>query len=79
MKLTRHLKLLLKLLPRPALMLGLLFITPLSLATNQAVERTALPLPPVSSEAPPSIIQDTDQFSEQEWQSHTVKIPKMVL
>lgn len=64
-----------KQLPYTAFLLGLL-LTPLSLVASQETERTALPLPPITSTQSTEIIQDSDHFSPEAWREHTIKIPK---
>ena len=58
------------------LILGLSLILPHTSAANLPVERTLLPLPPLNSEKSQPSITQVDQFSEQNWQKHTVKIPQ---
>ena len=58
------------------LSISLLLSTTFSLAVSESVSKTLLPLPPLTNNPTSDAIQETDKFSEQEWQKHTVKIPK---
>lgn len=58
------------------LSISLLLSATFSLAISENVSKTLLPLPPLASNPESDIIQETEQFSEKEWQKHTVKIPK---
>jgi len=49
---------------------------PHSSAANLPAERTILPLPPLKNEQNETSIKEVTEFSEQDWQKHTVKIPK---
>ena len=58
------------------LSMSLLLSATFSLAISESVSKTLLPLPPLASNSESDVIQETEQFSEKEWQKHTVKIPK---
>ncbi|MEA3404735.1 MAG: peptidoglycan DD-metalloendopeptidase family protein [Pseudomonadota bacterium] len=59
-----------------AMILSLSLLVPASSAANLPAERTSLPLPALNQSTPAEAIENIDSFSEQEWQKHTVKIPK---
>lgn len=56
--------------------IGLTLSATFSLATNEKISRTLLPLPPIATSQETNSIQSVDEFSEEAWQKHTIKIPK---